>query len=158
MQEAETFVKELTKRGYQVSTAESCTGGMIASAIVDVPGASFVFEEGYVTYSNRVKEKLLGVSSDTIAEHSVVSEEVAMEMAAGVQDATGADVTISVTGYAGPGAAEDGTEAGTVYIGTWFREKCRAKKFVFEGDRRQVREQAVTAALCFALERIKQGE
>lgn len=154
----EKLVQVLQDKGYHISTAESCTGGMVAAAIVDVSGASNVFEEGYVTYSNRVKEKLLGVSAATIEKYTVVSSQVAEEMALGTQEKTGSELTVSVTGYAGPNNAEDGTKAGTVYIGTCFQGKAKAKGFLFEGDRMQVRTQAVKEAICFALERITEGE
>ncbi|MDD7402846.1 MAG: CinA family protein [Butyribacter sp.] len=154
----EQLVSLLRKKGYHISTAESCTGGMIASSIVDISGASDVFEEGYVTYSNRVKEKLLGVLPDTIEQFTVVSAEVAAEMAAGTHRSTGAEITIAVTGYAGPADAEDGTKAGTVYIGTWYQNTVQTKKFVFSGDRNEVRRQAATQAIAFALERIQEVE
>lgn len=130
----------------------------MAASIVDVPGASDVFEEGYITYSNRVKEKLLSVLSETIEKYTVVSSQAAKEMAAGTQERTGSELTVSVTGYAGPGDAEDGTKAGTVYIGTCFNGEARAKGFLFEGDRKQVRRQAAEEAVRFALERITEGE
>lgn len=155
---AEKLVEKLKEMGLQISTAESCTGGLVASGIVDVEGASLVFQEGYVTYSNRVKEKLLAVSPQTIGEHTVVSGEVAEEMALGVRQRTGADLTISVTGYAGPEPGDDGTPAGTVYIGTWYAGKGKAQKFSFQGDRRQVREQATEEAYRLALKRIEDGE
>ena len=155
---AERLVNKLKEMGLQISTAESCTGGLVASGIVDVEGASLVFQEGYVTYSNRVKEKLLAVSPQTIAEYTVVSREVAEEMVLGVRQKTGADIAISVTGYAGPEPGEDGTPAGTVYIGTWYAGKGMAEKFLFQGDRRQVREQAAGEAYRLALKRIEDGE
>lgn len=155
---AEQFVNKLKEMGLCVVTAESCTGGLVASGIVDVEGASLVFQEGYVTYSNRVKEKILSVSPQTIAEHTVVSGEVAEEMAVGAIRRSGADIAISVTGYAGPEPAEDGTPAGTVYIGTWYAGKSKAEKFLFEGDRRTVRECAVGEAYGLALKRIEDGE
>jgi len=154
----ESLVALLRQKGFHVSTAESCTGGLIAAAIVDVSGASNVFEEGYITYSDQVKEKLLGVSPETIEEHTVVSAQVAGEMALGTWKRTGSELTISVTGCAGPGDAEDGTKAGTVYIGTCFLGKAEARGFVFDGGRMQVREQSVQEALKFALERIESGE
>ena len=156
--EKERLVALLQEKKYHVSTAESCTGGLIAAGIVDISGASNVFEEGYVTYSNAVKEKLLGVSADTIAKYTVVSGEVAREMAIGTQERTGSELTISVTGYAGPGDAWDGTKAGTVYIGTCYLGKVKTKGFLFAGDRRQVREQAAEEAIRFGLERIENGE
>lgn len=159
MTTAEQLVQCLIEKGLRISTAESCTGGMIASKIVDVPGASLVFEEGYVTYSNRVKEKLLEVSPDTIAKYTVVSNQVAEEMAAGVARTAEADITISVTGYAGPEAAEDGTPAGTVYIGIYYQEQTKGYHYLFQGDRKQVREQAAQQALSLALETLrKRGE
>lgn len=148
------LVEKLFKLGCRISTAESCTGGLLAAALVDVPGASRVFEEGYITYSNRVKEKLLGVSPDTIGEFTVVSEEVAREMAAGVVERTGSELGVSVTGYAGPEDAEDGTKAGTVYIGTCFQGLSEAKGFLFEGGRQEVRRQAVQMAIKLALGRL----
>lgn len=156
--EKERLVALLQEKKYHVSTAESCTGGLIASAIVDVPGASEVFEEGYITYSDGVKEKLLGVLSETIEAYTVVSGEVAKEMALGTQKRTSSELTISATGYAGPDDAEDGTKAGTVYIGTCYLGKPEAKRFWFQGGRKQVREQAVSEAIRFALERIENCE
>ena len=154
----ERLVAILQEKGCHLSTAESCTGGMVAAAIVDVSGASDIFEEGYITYSNRVKEKLLGVSPETIEAHTVVSAEVAEEMALGAWRATGSELTISVTGCAGPGDSADGTKAGTVYIGTCFKGKAKARGFAFGGGRMEVREQSVQEALKFALERIEGGE
>lgn len=152
------LVQKLKEKGFHISTAESCTGGMIAAAIVDVPGASDVFEEGYITYSNRVKEKILGVRPETIEKYTVVSSQVAEQMASGTQERTGSELTVSVTGYAGPLDAEDGTKAGTVYIGTCFHGKSCAKGFLFEGDRKQIRTQATEEAVRFALERIMESE
>lgn len=155
---AERLVTELQQQGLHVSTAESCTGGMIAAGIVDVAGASNVFEEGYVTYSNRVKQKVLGVRQETLDEYTVVSHQTAAEMAVGAQEKSGADLTISVTGYAGPGAGEDGTPAGTIYIGTWYAGQVQTRQYQFLGDRGSCRRQAVIAALEFALERIRYCE
>ncbi|HBI59798.1 MAG TPA: damage-inducible protein CinA [Lachnospiraceae bacterium] len=155
---SERLVRELKEKGFHISTAESCTGGLVAAAIVDVPGASDVFEEGYVTYSNRVKEKLLGVCPETIEMYTVVSGQVAEQMASGTQEKTGSELTVSVTGYAGPLDAADGTKAGTVYIGTCFQGESHAKGFLFEGDRKQIRMQAAEEAVRFALERITEGE
>lgn len=157
-QAAARLVEELKKQKCHVSTAESCTGGMIASGIVDVSGASTVFEEGYVTYSNRIKEKILSVRQDTLDRYTAVSSQVAAEMAVGLQEQTGAELTISVTGYAGPEDGEDGTPAGTVYIGTCFDGKTEVRHFLFTGDRSSCRRQAAWRALEFALERIQKCE
>lgn len=153
---AEEVVHLLKEKKLHISTAESCTGGMIASGIVDVSGASDVFEEGYVTYSNRVKMKLLGVKKSTLDKYTVVSHETAKEMAVGTFKATGSDITISVTGYAGPYDGDDGTPAGTVYIGSYYNGKAVSKYYHFSGDRQQVRKQAVMKAYELVLERLEE--
>jgi nicotinamide-nucleotide amidase len=94
------------KLGWGIATAESCTGGMIAAALTDIPGSSDVFDCGIVTYSNKAKVNLLGVRPQTLMAHGAVSEEVAREMAAGALTRSGADLAISVTGIAGPGGSE----------------------------------------------------
>ncbi len=153
--EAKELVEILTDKKMTVTAAESCTGGLIAATIVDVPGASNVLRESYVTYAVSAKEKLLGVHPETVAAHTVVSAEVAEEMARGAAKSAGADLAISVTGYAGPDAGEDGTPAGTVYIGVFLLGKVSSRRFLFEGDRRSVREQAAHAAIALALEELK---
>jgi PncC family amidohydrolase len=155
MNVAEQVVSLLQEKKLHICTAESCTGGLIAAALVDVPGASLVFEEGYVTYSNEVKMKNLGVSGDTIEKYSVVSSPVAEEMAEGAAARSGAQVAVSVTGYAGPGTAQDGTPAGTVYIGVWYRGHGSSYHFRLDGDRSRVRHQAVEEALSLVLETIR---
>ncbi len=150
-QELVTYLKE---RDLHICTAESCTGGLVAAELVDVPGASGVFEEGYITYSDRIKVKVLGVSPDTIRRFSVVSGPVAEEMAAGAADKSGVDAAVSVTGYAGPDAGPDGTPAGTVYIGLCYRGHTWSRHLELDGDRNTVRRQAAQAALSFALDKI----
>lgn len=157
-QAAQNLLDVLKQQKLHISMAESCTGGMMASTLVDLSGASDVFEEGYVTYSNRVKQKILGVKSETLEQYTVVSSQVAAEMAEGVHNRTGADLTIAVTGYAGPDDGEDGTPAGTVYIGTWYAGDTQSRHYHFEGDRNSCRRQAVETAYTFALERIRQSE
>ncbi len=118
------LVWELKKRGLTIATAESCTGGYVAKRITDVPGASAALLCGLVTYTNEMKQKLLGVSAGTLAEHTAISAEVAAEMAAGARKASGADLAVAVTGNAGPEAA-DGREVGEVYVAVdsaWHRE------------------------------------
>ncbi|MDE6567902.1 MAG: CinA family protein [Lachnospiraceae bacterium] len=157
-QAAQNLLDLLKQQNLHISMAESCTGGMMASTLVDLSGASDVFEEGYVTYSNRVKQKLLGVKAETLEQYTVVSSQVAEEMAEGVHNRSGADLTMAVTGYAGPDDGEDGTPAGTVYIGTWYAGDTQSRHYHFNGDRNSCRRQAVEAAYTFALERIKQSE
>ncbi len=153
--DAKELVELLTEKKMTVTAAESCTGGLIAATIVDVPGASNILRESYVTYAVSSKEKLLGVSPGTVAVHTVVSAEVAEEMAKGAAKSAGADLAIAVTGYAGPDGGEDGTPAGTVFIGVVLFGQIRVCRYRFEGDRRSVREQAAKAAISMALEDVK---
>ena len=96
----------LESRGWMMATAESCTGGMISSAITDVAGSSVVFDRGFVTYSNAAKTEMLGVRPDTLATHGAVSEEVAREMAEGARARSAAELAVAVTGIAGPGGSD----------------------------------------------------
>lgn len=106
MSTAATLLTEARATGIRIAVAESCTGGMIAAAITDAPGASHVFDRGFVTYSNESKTAMLGVRPGTIAAHGAVSEEVAREMAAGALSRSEADLAVAVTGIAGPGGSE----------------------------------------------------
>ena len=103
---AEQLLELAVKLGATVTTAESCTGGMVAAAITDVAGSSAIFERGFVTYSNVAKQQMLGVSEASLDTHGAVSEEVAAEMARGAREAAGASVAVSITGIAGPGGSE----------------------------------------------------
>ena len=94
------------KRGIMIATAESCTGGMVAAALTDIAGSSAVFERGFVTYTNRAKIEMLGVMPATLQAHGAVSEQVALEMAMGALTGSVADMTVSITGIAGPGGSE----------------------------------------------------
>lgn len=93
-------------QGVMIATAESCTGGMVAVALTDIPGSSSVVERGFVTYSNDAKIEMLGVSPDTLSAHGAVSEEVALEMAEGALSHSNAEMAVSITGIAGPGGSE----------------------------------------------------
>lgn len=145
----QALVELLLKYGLSISTAESCTGGMVASRLVDVPGVSAVFKEGFVTYSNKAKRKTLDVSKSTIRKEGAISEQTAKEMAMGAALAADTDLAVSVTGNAGPDAEED-KPVGLVYIGVYLGGKVKAVEYQFEGDRRAVREQAADAALKLA--------
>jgi nicotinamide-nucleotide amidase len=112
----ELVVKELGERGMTVATAESCTGGWLAKRITDVSGSSEVFETGCVTYANKTKEKLLGVSHETLEKYGAVSEETAREMAQGVLKLAGSNLGIGITGIAGPGGGTDEKPVGLIYI------------------------------------------
>lgn len=131
----------------RISTMESCTGGMLAARLINVPGVSEVFKAGYVTYSNKAKRKVLGVKQSTLKKYSAVSEEVAREMAQGISLLTKADVTVSVTGLAGPDGGTREKPVGLVYIGCNVKGKTVVGEYHFSGDRAHIREEAVVAAL-----------
>lgn len=138
----------LRARGELLATAESCTGGWIAKACTDVAGSSEWFESAAVTYSNRAKQALLGVTAATLLAHGAVSRACALEMVAGALACFEADVAVAVTGIAGPGGGTAGKPVGMVWI-AWQRrgQIARAKVFQFQGDRDAVRRQTVAAAL-----------
>ena len=127
--------------------AESCTGGLIASRVTDVPGASEYFEAGVVSYSNRAKEKFLSVPARVIASHGAVSAETATEMAVGIRHAADSDIGLSVTGVAGPDGGSLAKPVGTVFIGLAAEGTTIAKRYFFSGTRREIREQTAEAAL-----------
>ena len=110
-------VRELMRQGKTLSTAESCTGGLVAARLTDISGASSVFTHGFVTYSNGAKAQLVGVSQDTLLAHGAVSEEVAGEMAEGARNTSGSDYGISITGIAGPTGGTEDKPVGTVCFG-----------------------------------------
>lgn len=151
----EELVEILTKKQYRITTAESCTGGLVAATIVNVSGASEVFQAGFVTYANEAKEKELGVKSETLQTYGAVSEKTAKEMAIGCAAHAKAQVGISTTGIAGPGGGTAEKPVGLVYIGCAVRSNVYVEKNVFSGDRQQVRRQAADRAIGFALECIK---
>lgn len=142
------LVAKLVRGKYTVATAESCTGGLIASKIVDVPGASDCFNEGYVTYSNEAKMKNLGVKDSTLTAHGAVSFETATEMANGVRKKANADFGISSTGIAGPGGGSPKKPVGLVYIGcSYGNNQIKVRELNLSGDRSQVRDAAAVKAL-----------
>lgn len=143
----EIVVKMLYERKMTVTTAESCTGGLIAAAIVNAAGASDVLNEGYITYSNSAKEKLLGVRHETLEKYGAVSEQTAKEMAEGAARAADADAALSATGIAGPGGGTDEKPVGLVYIGCFVRGKTTVKEFRFQEDRSGNRMRTADAAL-----------
>lgn len=143
----EKIVRFLNEHNMMITTVESCTGGLIAARLVNVSGASNVFSEGYVTYSEDAKTKMVGVNPETIKKYNVVSEEVAYEMASGGAKTANADVAVSVTGVAGPLGGTKDIPVGTVCIGVYYKNKVITEKFMFNGDRLQVRNQAVDKAL-----------
>ena len=141
--------------GRTFSTAESCTGGGIGAAFTAVPGSSAVYKGGVISYSNWVKEHVLGVNGSILAEKGAVSEETAREMAIGVRRLMRSTMAVSVTGIAGPDTDEFDTPVGTVYIGFADAKRVNVRKFFFHGDRDSIRQQAVIAALEMLLSECK---
>lgn len=150
-----SLVELLIKNKMKLATAESCTGGLIAQKITSVSGASECFDCGVVTYSNEQKHKLLGVSNETLQKFGAVSEQTALEMCKGVKELANADFGISVTGIAGPGGGTPEKPVGTVWIGICGKNVHRAEKFLFDGDRNQVREKTSDMALNIVKKQIK---
>lgn len=138
--------------GKTLVTAESCTGGGIGSALTSVPGSSAVYKGGVICYTNWVKEHVLGVQPQLLETFGAVSAPVARAMAQGVRKALEADISLSVTGLAGPGGDEYGNPVGTVFIGCDSPWHTEVREYHFEGDRATVRQLAVTAALELVLE------
>lgn len=142
-----TVLKMLKERKKRVSFAESCTGGMLASSLVDISGASDVFDMSFVTYSNEAKSKILGVDPGILASFGAVSPECARAMAIGAREKSGADYALSITGIAGPDGGTKEKPVGLVYIGISDKEGGYAHKFIFRGSREQVRISSVKHAL-----------
>jgi len=137
----------LIERDMKISTAESCTGGLIASTLTNISGSSAYFERGIVCYSNASKVEILRVDEDTIADHGSVSMEVAMQMAEGVKSTSGSDIGIAVTGIMGPTGAATGKPVGLVYIGYADEKVCTVKKFIFGNERLLNKQRTMQAAL-----------
>lgn len=149
---AETIGQSLQKRNYYCASAESCTGGLLAATFTSIAGSSQWFERGYVTYSNQAKITDLGVSTETLSQFGAVSEETAMEMAAGLLvNLPGVDIGLSTTGIAGPGGATPGKPVGMVCFGIAKRTadgiNSHAFTHIIPGDRNTVRINAVKILL-----------
>lgn len=129
------LVQRLDKAGLTLAAAESCTGGLIAKRVTDVAGSSSVFVGGCVTYTNKIKERLLGVNPQTLEKYTAVSEQVAMQMAEGVRERLGADIGVSTTGYAGPTGGNKNDPVGTVYVGVSTAKGTHVTRFAFSGMR-----------------------
>jgi PncC family amidohydrolase len=139
-------------KGKTLVTAESCTGGGIGAALTAIPGSSDVYKGGVISYTNWVKENVLGVDREVLVQYGAVSAQVAQAMAEGVRKCLQADIAVSVTGLAGPGGDDFGNPVGTVYIGYCDNNKSYAKKYFFSGDRETVRKKTILAALELVLQ------
>lgn len=144
---AEQVVNLLKAEHATVTTVESCTGGLLCSALVDVAGVSEVLKQAYVTYANEAKQSLAGVQEATLEAFGAVSEQTAREMAEGGAAAAKADAALSVTGIAGPDGGTKEKPTGLVYIGCCLDGRTVVRKNIFQGSRSEVREQSVIAAL-----------
>lgn len=144
--EVEGLLSLLGSKGLTLACAESCTGGMIGAALTETPGSSSVFLGSAVTYSNEAKERILGVSHDTLLDHGAVSAETAGEMVRGAMRIYGSDTAIAVTGIAGPGGATSEKPVGLVYIAVADGPRVVTCRNLFDGDRSMVRSSTVREA------------
>ena len=152
------LTKLLMKKKYTMTTAESCTGGMIAARMVNAPGVSAVLKSGFITYANEAKEELLGVSHDTLEKFGAVSRETAEEMAEGAAKAAHTDAAVAVTGIAGPDGGTKEKPVGLVYIGLNVRGNVEVREYHFSGSRQKIRESVTAAALTFLREKLLASE
>ena len=145
---AEQVLAACRVRGWRVATAESCTGGLVAAALTAIPGASDVFNRGFIAYANAAKIELLGVPAETIAAHGAVSAASAAAMAKGAVAQAGVDLAVSVTGIAGPGGGTPHKPLGLIFVGVATKGgDAMVERRVVAGDRTQVREAALLLAL-----------
>lgn len=149
------FGKLLIQNEMKLAVAESCTGGLIAAKIVDLPGSSEFFQGGIVAYSNEIKVNLLAVKNETIIRYGAVSSPCAREMAKSVCDKFAADCGIAVTGIAGPGGATNEKPVGLVYFGIALKDFSYVEKQFFKGDRTEIRKKAVAHSLKLFYEILK---
>ena len=143
----QTVVRLLKEKGLTVTTAESCTGGLVAARLINVSGASDVIKSGFITYCDETKHSILGVPTELLESYSAVSEQVAEAMALGGAKAAGADACLSVTGIAGPDGGTEEKPVGLVYVGCHLGGKTVVREFRMRGNREKIREQAVVQAL-----------
>ena len=147
-QDLEEKVGELlSQRGWTLAVAESCTGGLVSHRITNVSGSSAYFEGGVISYSNEVKEHVLGVPLETLIDHGAVSKETVLAMARGVRRLLGTDVAVSITGIAGPTGGTPEKPVGLVYIGLAAEDAESAEKHIWAGDRESNKAQTAEAAL-----------
>lgn len=143
----QAVVELLLANHLTVTTAESCTGGLLSAKLINVPGVSEVFKHGHVTYSNKAKHKLLGVKKPSLGKYGAVSETVAKEMVKGAAASSKADVAVAITGIAGPDGGSEEKPVGLVYIGCSVCGRVKVKEYHFSGNRNKIRENSVIAAL-----------
>ncbi|NLM03641.1 MAG: competence/damage-inducible protein A [Clostridiales bacterium] len=145
----EEVAKILIKNKLTISTAESCTGGLLSARLINYPGISSVYKEGVITYSNESKEKLLGVKKDTLEKYGAVSRETAMEMAEGIAKISNTNIGVSITGIAGPDGGAKEKPVGLVYLGLFINGELKSRELFLKGDRQKIRNYSVSHALCW---------
>ncbi len=150
----ESVIRLLEEKKMTVTTAESCTGGKLSGRLLNVAGASGVYNEGYITYANASKEKILGVKHEILETYGAVSEQTAAEMALGAAKAAGADAALSVTGIAGPGGGTAEKPVGLVYIGCAVNGEVTVREYRFTGNREKNRDYAVARAITLLREEL----
>ena len=143
----ETVVNLLKEKELTLTTAESCTGGMLGARLTNVPGVSDVYKQGFITYSNRSKRKMLDVKKNTLKDYGAVSDKTAKEMAKYGAFITGSDACVSITGIAGPGGGPPAKPVGLVYIACCYHDNITVNEYHFKGEREKVRENTVVRAL-----------
>lgn len=143
----ERIVDLMCEKKLTLATAESCTGGMLASRIIDVPGVSEVFKAGFVTYANEAKQNLIGVKEETLTQFGAVSGQTAKEMVLGAMKVANADMAVATTGIAGPGGGTKEKPVGLVYIACGSADDIVVERCLFNGNRREIRQASVEHAL-----------
>lgn len=151
------FFHLMEDRKYHVSTAESCTGGLLAARIINVSGSSAIIEEAFITYSDDAKMKILGIDENTLKQYGVVSEECAREMARCLKNLTNCEMNVAITGMAGPTGGTEAVPVGTVCIGIAFLDQLLSFREKFSGDRSAVRNKAAAYALAQAILLLRKG-
>ncbi|MBP1748773.1 MAG: competence/damage-inducible protein [Deltaproteobacteria bacterium] len=147
--------RELSRHSLRLCTAESCTGGLVAGRITNASGASGYFEGGFITYSNTAKNRLIGVPEELIGRYGAVSDETARRMAEGAREKLDTDMSVAVTGIAGPTGGTPDKPVGTVYIAVARKGRTSVRKFEFTGTRHGIRKQTADEALKFVLDEIE---
>lgn len=142
------IAKTFTGHGLSLTTAESCTGGLLAAALCAEADTAAFYDIGIITFSNSAKQKMLGVQASTLEQYTAVSEQTVIEMSEGARVRAGTDISIAISGYAGPDGGEDGTPAGTIWFAWNFRGEIVTKRTIFSGGCQEI----IQKAICYSLE------
>ena len=151
----EEIILKLAQQNITIATAESCTGGSLGKIITSVPGVSSIYGYGFITYANEAKEKVLGVSHETLENHGAVSYQTALEMAVGARNVAKSDIAVSVTGIAGPGGGTEEKPVGLVYIAIADKNGAEYRKLLLNGNRDEIRAKTCDRVFELIKERLK---